>query len=232
MISLLLFIAVSQIMAQSIHPQVQIITEPEDTTMQTSISGSAPLKVRFYSGAVNDNAYPAYYEWRFYKNSVKEGETYLVRHEEETEFTFTEVGTHLICLVASFEGSDTVFTEQDYVEKILEPISITISTSKLEFPNAFSPNGDGVNDVYKAKTGFQSIVEFKAIIYNRWGQKIYQWTDPADGWDGTFHGSPVKDGVYFVHVQAKGADGVKYNIRRDVNLLRGYTETSGGGSDN
>ena len=44
------------------------------------------------------------------------------------------------------------------------------------------------------------------------------------GWDGTYRGKPVKEGVYFCLVKAKGADGVVYNIKRDVNLLRGYTE--------
>ena len=47
---------------------------------------------------------------------------------------------------------------------------------------------------------------------------------PATGWDGTYRGKPVKEGVYFCLVKAKGADGVVYNIKRDVNLLRGYTE--------
>ena len=44
------------------------------------------------------------------------------------------------------------------------------------------------------------------------------------GWDGTYKGTPVKEGVYFVVVQAVGADGIKYDIRSAVNLLRGYTE--------
>jgi gliding motility-associated-like protein len=69
-------------------------------------------------------------------------------------------------------------------------------------------------------------VEFRASIYNRWGQKLYSWTDPYDGWDGTFNGKPVKQGVYYVNVVAKGADGYEYHIRRDVNLLRGYTEVT------
>ena len=90
-------------------------------------------------------------------------------------------------------------------------------------PNAFSPNEDGINDIYKAKNGYQSITEFHAYIFNRWGQKLYEWTDPAGGWDGKFNGKPVEEGVYFVLVEAKGADGKKYHIRRDVNLLRGYT---------
>ena len=85
-------------------------------------------------------------------------------------------------------------------------------------------NGDDINDIYGAKEGYKSLVEFHATIYNRWGQKIYEWDDPAGGWDGTFNGKEAKQGTYFVLVKAKGADGRVYNIRRDVNLLRGYRE--------
>ena len=82
---------------------------------------------------------------------------------------------------------------------------------------------DQRNDVFMAKE-YQSLVEFHAYIFNRWGQKLFEWTDPSEGWDGTHNGTPVKEGVYFVLVRAKGADGREYNIRKDVNLLRGYTE--------
>jgi gliding motility-associated-like protein len=108
----------------------------------------------------------------------------------------------------------------------LEPytIKVTISESKLTFPNAFSPNGDDKNPTFKPKE-CQSIVEFHAYIFNRWGQKLYEWTDPnADGWDGTYNGKDVREGTYFILVKAKGADGREYNIRKDVNLLRGFTE--------
>jgi gliding motility-associated-like protein len=67
-------------------------------------------------------------------------------------------------------------------------------------------------------------VEFRAYIFNRWGQKLYEWTDVSKGWDGTYKGSPVKEGVYFVLVKARGADGREYNIKKDVNLLRNYIE--------
>ena len=96
-------------------------------------------------------------------------------------------------------------------------------TSVLLMPNAFSPNGDGINDIYKPKEGYQNIKVFHAYIYNRWGQKLFEWSDPATGWDGTYKGKPVKEGVYFCLVKAKGADGKTYQIKRDVNLLRGYT---------
>ena len=99
----------------------------------------------------------------------------------------------------------------------------SVVVSSIVIPNAFSPNNDQINDklMVKAKETV-GIVEFRAIIYNRWGQKLYEWTDINDGWDGTYNGRPVKQGTYFVLVKAKGSDGQTHTIRRDVNLLRGY----------
>ena len=101
--------------------------------------------------------------------------------------------------------------------------STTVLTSTLVVPNAFSPNNDQINDVFKVKS-YQNIVEFHAYIFNRWGQKLYEWTNIDGGWDGTYRGNDVKQGTYFVLVKAKGADGQTYNIRKDVNLLRGFSE--------
>lgn len=208
----------------TIDPQATFTTDEGEET-GTSYSGSAPLTVVFHANAENVGMYTPHYEWRF----TKEGETqpYLVRYEEETEYTFTEAGSHRIVLYATFiNGNDTVAYTKDYWQDA-QPITIQISESKLEMPNAFSPNGDGINDIYRAKNNYQSIVEFDAYIFNRWGQKIYEWHDPAGGWDGKFNGKDVKQGVHFVLVKAKGADGRKYNIKKDVNLLRGYTESNG-----
>ena len=101
-----------------------------------------------------------------------------------------------------------------------DSLTSTGDESKLVMPNTFTPNGDGRNDIFKAKE-YRNLSEFHAYIFNRWGQKLYEWTDPAEGWDGTYHGSEVKTGVYFVLVKARGTDDVIYNIRKDVNLLRG-----------
>ena len=136
-------------------------------------------------------------------------------------FRSLEAGSTTVSLYVSFSA--------DAEPELISSIRVTISTSLLEMPNAFSPNGDGVNDIYRAKKNHKSIIEFHAYIFNRWGQKLFEWTDIDGGWDGTHNGTPVKAGVYFVLVKAKGADGRKYNIRRDVNLLRDYTEGFTGG---
>lgn len=187
-----------------------------------SFSGSAPMTATFYANPENTDGWTEYYEWRF----TYEGNDspYLIRYEEDTSYTFTASGTTNVVLYAIFTNdTGSVEYTEDYWS-YTTPITVSISESKLEFPNAFSPNSDGINDIYKAKDGYQSIVEFKAAIYNRWGQKLYEWTDISGGWDGTYHGKAVAQGTYFVHVSAKGADGRKFNIKRDVNLLRGYTE--------
>lgn len=208
----------------TISPTATYVTE-EGEEENSNMSGNAPLLGRFRANPQNVGSYSATYQWRFTLNG--ESEPYLTRYEEDTEYTFTKAGTHNIVVYATFiNGNDTIAYTQEYWDEV-GPMSVTISESKLEMPNAFSPNGDGINDIYKAKDGYQSIIEFHAYIFNRWGQKLYEWDDPADGWDGKYNGKDVKQGVYFVLVKAKGADGRTFNIRRDVNLLRGYSEESG-----
>ncbi len=195
----------------------------EDTS--TEFSGSAPIHAVLSANPENVGAYEAHFEWRFYTQG-NEDNPYLVRYEQDTQYDFNTSGTHMVVCYATFTlGTDTVAYTKEYWNET-GPIRVTISESKLEMPNAFSPNGDGINDVYKPKSGYKSITEFHAYIFNRWGQKLYEWTDPATGWDGKFNGKDVKQGVYFCLVKAKGADGKTYNIKKDVNLLRGYDETS------
>ena len=202
---------------------------PEGDDTGLSYTGSAPLTVMLAARAADVGAYTAHYEWRFRKEGAQS--PYLTRYDEDTEYTFVEAGTHIIELYATFVlGTDTVAYTAEYWADAT-PITVSIAESKLEMPNAFSPNGDGINDVYRAKSGYQSIVEFKATVFNRWGQKLYEWTDPAGGWDGKYKGRDVAQGVYFVLVKAKGADGRRFNIKSDVNLLRGYTETASGGTE-
>jgi gliding motility-associated-like protein len=178
-----------------------------------TIAGQAPLSVNFYANPSGMSGYTPTYEWHF--RQMGELKDFMVRYEENTEYTFNNAGTTQIILRTTFNNGEM---ELDSIV-----FSVTVSESKLVFPNAFSPNGDDDNPIFKAKE-YQSIIEFHAYIFNRWGQKLFEWTDPAEGWDGTYKGKDVKDGVYFLLCRAKGADGREYNIRKDVNLLRGFLE--------
>ena len=207
----------------SIAPSMSITTADGETSDDDNYAGSAPIRVSLKANVADDIGWDCHYEWRIFHDN--DTVPYIIRYEENTDLEFNQSGLHRIFLYAKFT-KDGMTLEQNNEDS---PLSITVSESILQMPNAFSPNGDGINDIYKAKDGYQSLTEFHAYIFNRWGQKLFEWTNPADGWDGTYKGKPVKDGVYFCLVKAKGADGKTYNIKRDVNLLRGYTETTTSG---
>ena len=183
--------------------------EMESTDMIAD--AQAPLTVRFAANPTETEG-DVGYEWRF----TREGEEkpFMTRYEETTTYEFKQSGMTKVELYVTMAGYDEA--------ELTATFSISITNSMLEMPNAFSPNGDGVNDIYKAKENHKSIVEFHAYIFNRWGQKIYDWTDINGGWDGTWNGKDVKDGTYYVLGKAKGADGINYEIKKDVNVLRKY----------
>ena len=212
--------------SQKVDPRAYYVDDDGLEKDTTDIrDAQAPLAVTFRANPSDMDAYMPSYEWHFQRSETDGELTELfVRYEEDTQYTFNESGTYKVMLKTRLE--------QDGAELDSVVINISIAESRLKFPNAFSPNDDGINDKYGAygvndpesPDHYRSIVEFHAIIINRWGQKLYEWFDPAGYWDGKFNGHDVKEGVYFVQVKAKGADGKEYRIRKDVNLLRGYTE--------
>lgn len=213
--------------AQNVYPNVtptaRYVTSEGEEIEDASEEQSAPITGYFSAEVTDQGLYSAHYEWRIFK-AGQENAPLVDRFDREMEYTFTQSGTFYVQLYVTFvQGTDTI----RYPDGGGEPFVVSVSQSKLEFPNAFSPNGDGFNDVYKAKEGYRSIVKFKATVFTRWGQKVYTWTNPAEGWDGKINGRTVRDGVYYVVVQAEGADGRKFNIRKDVNVLTGYSGEGG-----
>lgn len=209
----------------SASPSAMYVTAEGEETDDVSEGVSAPLSAVFYSNVEDLGEYTGFYEWRVFTYGNEESPL-IDRFDEDLEYTFNESGTFYVQFYATFvNGNDTIEYSGGSEEGV--PFVVLINESVLEMPNAFSPNGDGYNDVYRAKEGYQSIVSFKATIFNRWGQALYSWDSVDGGWDGKHNGRTVRDGVYFVRVTARGADGKEYDIRRDVNVLTGYR---GGGS--
>lgn len=223
LLSLILCLGTSPLLGQSLptaNPTMTYVAEDGSETTDAQYDGSAPLEATFRANPEDIGGYSPHYEWRFTKSG--ESDPFLVRYDEDTPYTFTESGSYSIELIVSFiQGTDTLVYEMD------SPFTVTLSESKLEVPNAFTPNGDGINDVFKVKEGYQSILSFKAAVFDRWGKKLYEWSDLAGGWDGTSGGRNVPDGAYYLNIEARGADGKKYRIKKVINLLRGFTESSG-----
>lgn len=167
-----------------------------------TLNGSAPLDIHFYS-----NPTPAVdtYLWEIYQDAS--GTPFISRSAKDNIYTFTNAGTYKVKLTVSNQYcsySDTVTVE--------------VVESSLVVPKVFTPNGDGVQDEFKV--AYQSIIEFDGIIYNRWGRKIYSWSDPSKGWDGTIGGRSAAIAPYYYLIKAKGSDGIKYKLKGCVNLLR------------
>lgn len=90
---------------------------------------------------------------------------------------------------------------------------------KIGMPNAFSPNGDGLNDVFKLQNlNFEKLQSFQ--IYNRYGQLVFETQNPNIGWDGTIKDVPAAADVYYYFIQYALPDGTRKFFRGDVTLIR------------
>lgn len=211
------FVAFLSLSAQTAAPTMTIVTADGTESEETAYEGSAPLKAHFKANPQDVGDYTPLYEWRIRRTT--DTSPFLIRYDEDIDYEFTESGAFVIELNISFvHGTDTLEFVMD------SPFTVNVSESQLEFPNAFSPNGDGINDIFKAKEGYKSIVSFEAAVFSRWGKKLYEWRDLDGGWDGRSGGHDVPDGAYYLVVKARGADGRNYNIKKVINILRGYTE--------
>jgi len=173
---------------------------PEDITV---LSGSAPLDINFTS--LSNEPVANYFRWEI---SADGQEPFIIRTGLSHKYSFKEAGTFTVKLIAS----NNYCTDMDSVV-------VKVSESAVYAPNVFTPNGDGINDEFRV--AYKSIVEFNCWVFNRWGQEVYHWTDPQKGWDGTVKGKPASEGAYFYVIRAKGADGIEYKLKGDINLLRG-----------
>ena len=92
--------------------------------------------------------------------------------------------------------------------------------NRVAIPNAFSPNGDGANDVFRLRGGNVSSVEIQ--VYNRWGERVFLSTsgDLDGGWDGTYKGREEEVGVYVFSAMVTFTDGTTEMFKGNVSLLR------------
>ena len=86
-------------------------------------------------------------------------------------------------------------------------------------PNAFSPNGDGLNDSYKAVLNCFT-KNYMLSVYNRYGQRIFSAADQERGWDGNYNGAAVDAGTYFYHLRYETPNGQEVQRKGDITLIR------------
>ena len=103
--------------------------------------------------------------------------------------------------------------------KISDSLTVNVTSTGLLIPTGFSPNGDGVNDVFHVLN--KNLVKLDLAVFDRWGVKVYETTDWTVGWDGTFKGMKQEIGTYVweCSYQLIGESELK-SAKGNVTLLR------------
>jgi len=120
-----------------------------------------------------------------------------------------------------FDSTTTVMVTAMSSSGCLDTASLTIlplPAGDLYIPNAFTPDGNGRNDVFRVLGG--QLKDFELKIFNRWGQIVFQTSDRSRGWDGMFAGKPQPTGTYVYLVRATLPDGTKVVRKGTVTLVR------------
>ncbi|MFY0643388.1 MAG: gliding motility-associated C-terminal domain-containing protein [Bacteroidia bacterium] len=176
----------------------------------------------------------SYLDWTFYRrwlNGVNSYTVQLLHQGELSNLGQTGAGTN-------------TFIDAEYHEDVFGPycyrvyaLNLTGDTSYSNIvcvvgnpnafiPNAFTPNKDGLNEVFRPITSFMQADEVNGLesyrfsIYSRWGEKLFETYDIRESWDGTYKGENCQQGVYIYYLEALGVNDIKYSFKGNVTLLR------------
>jgi gliding motility-associated-like protein len=185
--------------------------ENEKQSSGADLGGSAPIEYTFTAYANEPVA--THYIWKVFElDSITGIYNPIVRYPEKIlNYTFDRWGNYYVQL--------EVIDSKSVCSDTLQIHRVRINNTIVYIPNAFSPGSSiGVNDEYKIT--FSSITSFKASIFNRQGNLLFQWSDPSKGWDGRVNGKFVPTGVYYIIVEYTDSQGKRQHKSRDINILR------------
>ena len=151
-------------------------------------------------------------------NSSSDAVTYLwnlgdgtTSTDVDPSVTYTVEGTYSICLIAYTATSctDTTCQTAEVIEEVESVIGI---------PTAFSPNNDTHNDVLFVRGS--GITSFTLMIYNRYGEKVFESNDLSIGWDGNHKGQPENTGVFAYYLEYEYISGEKGSLKGNITLVK------------
>jgi len=125
-------------------------------------------------------------------------------------YSYSDSGSYTVILtITNKDGcTDTAMKEMIISGDEVTPFAI---------PSAFTPNGDGVNDILYVRGGPYSEFEFR--IFNEWGNQIFRSTEQQQGWDGTIKGKLQPAGTYVYTFEGKMLDNSTYKLAGEVTLV-------------
>ncbi len=144
------------------------------------------------------------YLWTFGDGGFSDEETPLHYYAEAGDYTITLYVTSKHDCIDSLTSLTTVHV---------------LPMGRIFFPDAFTPNGDGLNDTF-GPAAFESIDEYELKIFNRGSEVVFYSEDINYRWDGTFQGSPVVQDVYVWKVEGKYANGEPFVKVGNVTIMK------------
>jgi len=112
--------------------------------------------------------------------------------------------------------SDGICTHTDSVKVLVH--ELLCEEPDIFIPDAFTPNGDGNNDVLYVRS--RNIADMDLKIFDRWGELVFSTTDQSKGWDGTYKGKPVDPAVYVYWLTVHCRDGQQFFTKGNVTVIR------------
>ena len=185
-------------------PDAQFIADPVFTTISTPV---IDFKNRTTYEGGDEEALKFW--WHFGDDGYPDGGT---SKKKNPSHSFSDTGRYTIRLITEGEHQcqDTML-RKNYVK--IDPAVITYA------PNAFSPDGDGKNDVYRVEA--DNFTSFKVSIFNRWGELLYTSENYEEhGWDGTYKGEKVPNGSYMYIIKTIGLNGEEYTYSGTINVIK------------
>jgi len=138
-----------------------------------------------------------------------DGDSLLTTSRAPVSHQYVATGTYNVCLIA--------FNSNGCSDTICKPADALI-LALVDLPNAFTPNSGDINSKVMVR-GF-GIVKMRFIIWNRWGQKVFESSSITEGWDGKYKGVLQPMDVYAYTLEAEFFDGTKTTKKGDITLIR------------
>jgi gliding motility-associated-like protein len=138
-----------------------------------------------------------------------DGDSLLTTSRDAVSHEYNTTRTYRVCLVA-YNANDCEDSTCTNVQSVVEPA--------VDVPNAFTPLSGNVNSKVFVR-GF-AIAKLKFIIWNRWGQKVFETDSKNAGWDGKYKGVVQPMDVYAYTLEVEFTDGTKTTRRGDITLIR------------
>ncbi|KLT66058.1 T9SS C-terminal target domain-containing protein [Pedobacter sp. BMA] len=174
-------------------PVASFTTEPG-----FNVKFAVPAEIRFK----NSSSYSDYYLWDFGDgfHSTSENPNHIYQAEGAFRITLTAYSNN---------GCFDSVTQGDLTIK---------GSASIFVPNAFSPNGDGIND--ELNVGITNLKKYQVQIYNRMGSQVFSADSIFDNWKGDYKGNPLPVGVYYYLINGINLNGTAVRFSGSVTLIR------------